>query len=118
MFEQPKPNHGNAQSGVAENADISDLLAQLAVQLENVRHILCGTRTNEHVAATSPVADVVFVDDLAHCMECSWAKLEAAGLRLAPDVIAQCGRLLEASLHVLQQVERMQANAASRPRAT
>jgi hypothetical protein len=98
-----KVMHRTARDIPADSVAIADLLTEISTQIENVRRVL------EITAKSSQTPDVVFVDDLAHCMECSWARLEAAGIALTPDVVAQCGRLLQASLDILHEVERSQA---------
>jgi hypothetical protein len=89
------------------NRAIADSLAELAAQIDAIRRIFASKP--EVTPAETKTSDIVFVDDLTHCMECSWARLEAAaGSRLTADVVTQCSRLLEASLEVLQQVQRLQ----------
>lgn len=110
MVEQKQLMHNNAQELESGRVDIADLLADLAAQIDNVRRLFGSTPENAHTSANAQPADVVFIDDLAHCMECSWARLEAAGIQPPSDVVAQCGRLLEASLQILHQVQRLQAD--------
>lgn len=92
------------------HAEIADLLSDLASQVDVMRSLFEAAPTTAKMPARR--SNIVFVDDLAHCLECSWAQHEAAdGLRIAPDVAAHCSRLLEASLRILQRVERLQADA-------
>jgi hypothetical protein len=83
---------------------VADLLAELAEQIDNIRRTF--GRKPPSAAADVESGDVVFVDDLEHCLKCSWSKPEAAaGSQLTPDIVAQCSRLLEASLQILRQVQ-------------
>ena len=83
---------------------VADLLAELADQIDNIRRIF--GRKPQSASADAESGTIVFVDDLDHCLKCSWSRLEAAaGSRLTPDIVAQCRRLLAASLQILQQVQ-------------
>jgi hypothetical protein len=104
--------HSDVPTSETGRTDIDELLADLTAQIDSIRRVFDSAST----ATQTPA--VVFIDDLAHCMECSWAKLEAAGIHLTPDVVSQCGRLLEASLHVLQQIERLQTDDSHPPACT
>ena len=102
-----QPLHSAPQERETDRASIPDLLAELTAQITTIHRIF--DRRSENVGSLNGSKDVVFIDDLAHCMECSWAKLEpATNSQLTPDIVAQCSRLLEASLQVLKQIQDMQ----------
>jgi hypothetical protein len=105
---QPQPLSNDADQCESDHVSVARLLEDIAAQIDNIHRLFSGKSENASaLTATSP-KDVVFIDDLAHCMQCSWAKLDAAAsAQLAPDVVAQCSRLLEASLQVLQQIQDM-----------
>ena len=100
----------------ALRADTVELLNDLTAQIENFRRIFAGAFAHAPTApAREQSTDVVFVDDLAKCMDCSWARLEAASGRPTADIVAQCSRFLETSLQILQQVQQLQAGKTSPP---
>lgn len=95
--------HGITANFVSDRS-IADLLAELTDQIDGIRRMF--GRKPQSASADAESGNIVFVDDLDHCLKCSWSKLEAtAGSRLTPDIVAQCSRLLEASLQILQQVQ-------------
>ena len=107
--------HSDAPAKEGRRTDIADLLAELSVQIDKVRRIF-DTPQNAKTVASSKESDVVFIDDLAHCMECSWAKRhERIDIRLDADAVARCSLLLETSLQVLKRIETMQARSSARP---
>jgi hypothetical protein len=109
----------DAPAKESQRTGVADLIAELTVQIDNVRRIFDGSfdgSQNRRTAATSRDADVVFIDDLAHCMECSWAKQhETIGIQLDADAVAQCNLLLETSLRVLKRIETMQPRSNTPP---
>lgn len=106
--------HGTAADFESDRG-VADLLAELADQIDNIRRIF--GRKPQSTPADAESGNVVFVDDLDHCLRCSWSRLEAAaGPRLTPDILAQCSRLLEASLQILQQVQGLSASGRSAAR--
>lgn len=103
VAEARQPIHNTAWKIEAGRAEIADMLSNLAAQVGNVRRLF------EDVSDEAETkTDVVFVDDLTQCMQCSWAKLDAVNVRLTPDLLSQCGRLLDATSQMLQEMQRLQ----------
>lgn len=95
----------------ALRATTAELLNDLTTQIANFRRIVDGALAHaESQSGQERPADVVFVDDLAKCMDCSWAHLDAAGGRPSPDIVAQCCLILETSLQILQQAQQTHSN--------
>jgi hypothetical protein len=93
-------------------AEIAGLLSELASQLDTVCRLFAAMPGETQASGYPQAPDVVFVDDLAHCIACSWARHDAVGgAHISADAVTRCTQLLEASLHLLQRVERMQADA-------
>lgn len=89
-------------------ADTAELLSDLTTQIETFRRVFTTT-TKSSVGAPLPErpTNVVFVDDLAKCMDCSWARAEITDDHASADIIAQCCKMLETSLQILQQAQRL-----------
>jgi hypothetical protein len=99
----------DAPASEDKRTDIAELIEELAVQIDHVRRIFDGSQ-NARTAASGKDTDVVFIDDLANCMGCSWAKHhDAIDVQIDADSVAQCNRLLETSLRVLKRIETLQA---------
>lgn len=95
----------------ASHAQIAVLLSDLTAQMDAIRRAFAAA----HVPG---VPDVVFIDDLARCMECSWARHHATGaLHMPAEIVVQCGQMLNASLQLLLRVEQLQTDLGHRAKA-
>jgi hypothetical protein len=115
LAEHIKHPHIDASANEDKRTDIAELIEQLAAQIDRVRHIFDGSQ-NVRTTTSGRDTDVVFIDDLANCMGCSWAKHhDAIDLQIDADAVARCSHLLETSLQVLKRIERLQAGPKAWP---
>jgi hypothetical protein len=84
---------------------IAGLLDELLTETAHLRRAF---------AATAPMVgvphldrDVVFVDDLTKCIDCSWARVGATRRPLPPDIVSECVRLLAKCQRLLRQARNL-----------